>query len=181
MSYLDDYSKKVLNNEINKDSNTNHTSIAERNTVRFINNHFKDTPAYKKAIKVNLDWTEEEIEIREVGIQKSLYKTLKMYFRPYTIINKGEYIVYDNNHFLVYEFNRNSIFPKADVYLCNNYLNYKGLKNFIYGFSSDTSYGVKGVEETTTIDTIDGKLLFYAPNNKETELIYIGMRFIFRA
>ena len=104
-----------------------------------------------------------------------------MYFRPYTIINKGEYIVYDNNHFLVYEFNRNSIFPKADVYLCNNYLNYKGLKNFIYGFSSDTSYGVKGVEETTTIDTIDGKLLFYAPNNKETELIYIGMRFILRA
>lgn len=121
--------------------------------------------------------------VRNAGVEyKQSVEDRSMKFYKYYGIKQGDYITYNDDIYLIIPAidKDNPFFNTAKMTRCQTTLNYKGLANPIWFYGSNSSYGVKGVEETNTINIIDGKLCCLVQDNKDTRRIYLGMRFVLR-
>ena len=121
--------------------------------------------------------------VRNAGVEhkQSVEDREIKFYKDYGI-KQGDYITYNDDIYLIIPAidKDNPFFNTAKMTRCQTKLNYKGLKNPIWFYGSNSSYGVKGVEETNTINIIDGKIYCLVQDNEATQKIYIGMRFILR-
>lgn len=137
----------------------------------------------KESIDINEKTFNYRAIVRNAGVEhKQSVEDREMKFYKDYRINQGDYITYNDDIYLIIPAidKDNPFFNTAKITRCQTTLNYKGLKNPIWFYGSNSSYGVKGVEETNTIDTIDGKIYCLVQDNKDTQKIYIGMRFVLK-
>lgn len=172
MSYLDNYKKRLMSMG---NSIKNHRVVE---TKRKIRKYFKEDEAYKLATLIKNDGTKEELDTRITNVDRSIIEK-HIYLLPDTVVDLGNYIKYKDRTYIVYEFEDNILSPMARCYLCNNTINSSIFKEPIPAYCTNSTYGDKGVIETTYINEIDGKILLYIQNNKETKSIPLDMRFIF--
>lgn len=119
MSWLDKHRDRLeaYGNTISKEQ--------ENNTVNFVNSTFEDYPSFERVL-IN----EETYDVRVLTTKEyqttSEYNINKLMFRPYTLINRGEYVRRDNDEIWLIAFYQNDkIFPNAHVRLCNNSLKFE--------------------------------------------------------
>jgi hypothetical protein len=96
-------------------------------------------------------------------------------------IKLGDYIQYLDEIFLVntHVDKDNPAYNCTKMIMCNNTMNAKGWDKPINCFLTNSSYGDKGVLDSTFLSSIDGKMLCYIQDNETTKTIVIDMRFIF--
>ena len=174
MNYLDVYKKRVSHN------GTSVKDAYNKSTDRLLNAKFKDDNSYKlcKYRDINDCDVDSEKEVRIANNTNKIYvKYVKL--RPHDTLNIGDLLYFDDNWWVIKEFEYNLPMPKGTSYKCIQTLNYKGLLEPIPCWCDNSSYGVKGEIETTYMASVDGKIQFYVQNNKYTKCIQNGWRFIF--
>lgn len=120
--------------------------------------------------------------IRNTGVEhKEGLEVRLLDFKKELNIKQGDYITWGGYNWLIIPMidHDNPFMDSTSMTLCNNSLNYAGLKHPIPCWCNNSSYGVKGVIETNYMGQIDGKILAYAQDCPETRAIHIDMRFIF--
>lgn len=160
-------------------------------TAQFIINSFKDSPQYRK-IKVN-DIT---YDAKVVSSKDETEKAKEVFFMPYADFSKdelvhnyhcplGSIIEFDDNKWIVDDFQFNEIFPKAKLLKCNYDFRWKDEFGKVHTVPSvainATMYSI-GINTHKMISVPDGKLaitlpLYYYP---EASLIERDLRVIFR-
>lgn len=173
MRYIDVWKKKVSS------QGTNESESRLNASKEFFTREFKNDPSYRNAILQKLDLTTEEIDIRLKNVERTINEK-KILFLPDTNIEVGSYITYDDKTFLIIEFqDDNTISPYSKSKLCNQTINWKGLKDPIPCVAEDTAYNDKGEINLDYFSMVDGKLAIYVPVNEITNTIKQNMKFIF--
>jgi hypothetical protein len=85
------------------------------NTKKYINENFTDNPYYQKII-----FDGDRIDAIVNPDRDTDEKTILL--RPTDKIDKGEYIAFEKETWLVMDFNKNEVYPTLNVKLCNQYL-----------------------------------------------------------
>lgn len=103
--------ERIINGSTKSESDIN-------NSVEIYNSEFSEYPFYREIL---IDGVDGEC------IFKTTKKSteMKLYFRPYTSITKGMYILLEGDMYMVTEFVSNGIYPKAEIELCNNTLRWR--------------------------------------------------------
>jgi hypothetical protein len=124
MNYDDAYKTMLLN----RGGNVNNSDI--KNSKDSINRKFKNDPSYKLARLKKRDITidETDLDTRIVNIDTDTKKK-KLYLRPDTNVEVGDYIKYPDKTYLVLEVEDNLISPYAESKQCNKNIKwmYKGV------------------------------------------------------
>lgn len=99
-----------------------------------------------------------------------------------TLINKGSYVkdlVEDKMYIVLSNIDNHYVYKTCTLEYCNQTLNWQGLDKPISCWCDNSSYGTKGIIESSYLTEYDGKILFYAQYNDKTKLIKQDMRFLF--
>ena len=177
MTTFDDVYKSML---LKRGGNVNNSDI--RNSKDSINREFKNDPSYKLAILKKRDNNEEtELDTRIVNIDTNTKKK-KIYVRPDTNIEVGDYIKYPNKTYLTLEVEDNLISSYASATECNNTFKwmYKGTLHNACGVGTNQTKYTLGTDAIVAgIVESDSRYNIDFPNNLNCKTIGIGQRFIF--
>lgn len=173
MSYLDTYKRKL---QKQGGCISGSKSLVGKNIIAL---SFKDDPSYKRAKLIDVNLTEQEIDVRIMNVDRTTAQK-RIIFMPDTAIEVGSYIYYDGKYYLITEFqNDNVLAPYATAKFCNQTINWKGLNNPIPSVCEDTAYNDKGEISIDYFSMVDGKIAIFVPVNGLTNQISQNMRFIF--
>lgn len=173
MNYYDVWKKKILNQGNNEsDSRLN-------GSKNFVKREFKNDPSYRSAILQKLDLSKIQIDVRLKNIDRTINEK-RFIFLPDTKVEIGSYVTYDDKIFLITEFqNDNTLSPYSKAKLCNQTINWLGLREPVSCVTEDTAYNDKGEINLDYFSMVDGKVAIYVPVNEITNQIRQNMRFIF--
>lgn len=178
MNYDDAYKAMLLN----RGGNVNNSDI--KNSKDSINRKFKNDPSYKLAKLKKRDITIDEIDLdtRIVNIDTDTKKK-KLYLRPDTNVEVGDYIKYPNKTYLVLAIEENLISPYASSEECNYIIKWI-FNNKLYQkpciVTNQTKYTLGVTTPNGAIITEgDSRYEITMPYNDETKNIKTGQRFIF--
>lgn len=158
----DSYSKQIL--EENKE---------------FYNQEFKNDPSYRLATINHPTFENQEIDIRLANKSNTVLEK-RIHFRPDVELPVGTLItVNPTEQYIIMEYESNQVSPFANVYKCNQFLNRHGWDAPEPCYSTNSSYGDKGVIEGDLLSEVDGKVLHYVQDNERTRQIQIEERFVF--
>ena len=154
-----------------------------KNSKDSINRQFQNDPSYKlgKLKKRNNLNDELDLDTRLVNNDNNPLEK-KIYLRPDTNIEVGDYIIYPDITYLVLAVETNLISPRADSTKCNQFLKWMYNGNLFETqaiVTNQTKYTlgmdvlVSGIAET------DSRFQVQLPYNFITKNISIGQRFIF--
>lgn len=177
MSFNDAYKSMLLN----RGGNVNSSDI--RNSKNSINRKFKDDPSYKLATLRKRDTTilDSDLDTRIINVDTDVYKK-KIYVRPDTNIEAGDYIIYPNKTYLVLSTEDNLISPYANVEECNYILKWidnETLHEMPVLITNQTKYTLGTDVIATGISEADSRFQINMPSNTESNTINVGKRFIF--
>lgn len=172
MTYLDVWKKKMQGYGVDEDKSRLNTSKS------FVKRHFKYDPTYRSATIQKLDMTREPIDVRWKIVDNTTTKN-KIIFLPDTKIEVGSYIEYDEEIWLIREFQHKGLSPYGIAYICNQSLNWEGLGQLIPCYVEDSAYNDKGEINLDMFSMVDGKIACYVPVNELTNHIEQNMRFTF--
>jgi len=176
-SYFEVWKKKMENNG---------GSIVQariNDSKGFINRSFVDDPSYKlaKLRKKDIGIVDSDLDTRIVNNEQNPLEK-KIYARPDTSIEVGDYIVYPNITYLVLAVETNLISPRADSTKCNQLLKWM-YKNNLYSTQAivinQTKYTLGMEVLVSGISESDSRFQVKLPYNDITKNIAIGQRFIF--
>lgn len=140
---------------------------------------FKNDPSYRSAILQKLDLSKIQIDVRLKNIDRTINEK-RFIFLPDTKVEIGSYVTYDNKIFLITEFqDDNTLSPYSKAKLCNQTINWLGLREPVSCVTEDTAYNDKGEINLDYFSMVDGKVAIYVPVNDITNQIRQNMRFIF--
>lgn len=150
------------------------------NSKLTIINGFRNTPAYKLGKLIDKNLVETDLDTRIVNIDKT-NTGKKIYVLPDIKIEEGSYIKYTDKTYLIKEFEDNLLSPMCNALLCNQLLNWKGLKiTPISCYITNSSYGSKGeIHNIEQMSDFDARAVILVGINEYTKQIRNGMRFIF--
>ncbi|MGL5152639.1 MAG: hypothetical protein ACRC7N_18960 [Clostridium sp.] len=172
MSYLD-VKKRIMKNK-----GENELEARKNHTKRYIINNFKNDPSYKRAILIKPNMLKEDIDIRVTNVDKSTLEK-NIYLLPDKEVEIGSLIEYPKKTYIVMEFEENLLSPRCKALECFQTLNWHGLDKPVPCYATNSSYGTKGIVETSYLNLYEAKVLFYLPYNETTSIIKQDMRFIF--
>lgn len=165
MNYLDVYRKRVgLHGSTVREVQAN-TSIREMERV------FHQAMGY---VEATLNQS-EPIEV----ILESTTNTLVMkgMFRHQSSIKSGDYISFRDQTWIIRGVNRHLMSPQAELYFCNQVLNFRNVPEGIPCYVNNTTYGSKGtVLAGDKFLELDAKTRIYIQRNPITETLYLGKR-----
>lgn len=171
MSYLELYKKRMGGSET---SIHNVRETAAKNTA---NRNFVSAQGYFPARLHENDGESKNIDIIVRSGTSELQKYIML--RPDTTVETGAYISYNNKIYIVKEVNVDVMLPKADCYLCNQKLNFRGIEHPIPCYTNSTTYGSKGILDQDKFYELDSKTKIYIQRNIVTEKMYVGQRIMF--
>lgn len=174
MSYLDDYKTWMsLQNGTIKNSLRNAT-------IQNNNSSFADSPnhriAYLKGQPIDIRLYDEKIANNHSRFTNDYQSFL---FRPETDFPIGSYLEVDNRKFLIVDFNKHDLFPKAIGYRINHTLKWQDECN-LFEYPSVVSNRSSYKDDTWTDKSMvlaQGQYNVYVPKNEETENLKIDQRF----
>jgi hypothetical protein len=177
ISYFDVWKKKM-------ESNGGNIVQARINTSKdFFNRNFTEDPSYKLATlkKRDMNIADSNLDTRIINVDTDVYKK-KIYVRPDTKIEAGDYIVYNDKTYLALSVEDNLISPYAHTNFCNYTLKWM-IDGVLYSMpaivTNNTKYtlGIKSVSSSsiTEADGMFGAIISY---NDIAKLIPLGKRFI---
>jgi hypothetical protein len=177
ISYFDVWKKRMINDGGDIIQSRLNTS------KDFFNRNFKDDPSYKLAIlkKKNQIISDLDLDTRIVNIDTDTTKK-KIYVRPDTNIEVGDYVVYPNKTYLVLEVEDNLISPYGDCKECNHLFKwmYKGVLHTAYGIGTNQTKNILGIDSIQAgIIESDSRYNIQMSNNDNTKTIKVGQRFLF--
>lgn len=172
MSYLDLWKKKQ------QIGGKNYAEKLDTHTKSYINKQFANSNAYRKATVVNLDLSEEEIDLRITNVQKTPY-IKRFYFRPEQKVNTGMLFKFDDKVYLGIHYEYNMECPMIEAKECRQTINNEWLPFPVHCVAEDSAYNDKGQIFTDFFNLVDGKLAVYLPDNKYTKFIKQNQRYIF--
>lgn len=176
MDYVDLYKKRsTLHGK-------NYIDRLTYETEREINRDFKQAFNYYSGSITKNDLSKKDVEVH-METNRTSDKKCYFSFRPHEDVRNGDMIEITAKNgktqkWLVEKTYYNELTPKADMLLCFKTLNYKGLEELIYTWDDNSSYGVKGENDTTYLKEVDGKVQFKMQDNKYTRRIQNGWRFM---
>ena len=118
--------------------------------------------------------------VRNYGIEnKNTLEERSIIFDKSINIEQGDYVNYQNRIYLIISgIDDRTYFYSGKLTMCNQILNYRGLKQLLFAWSDNSSYGVKGESETTYTVSVDGKIQCFVQDNADSSIIQNGWRFI---
>jgi hypothetical protein len=154
-----------------------------RNSKGSINRKFKDDPSYKLAKLKKRDVTIEETDLdtRIVNIDTNTLKK-KLYLRPDTNVEVGDYIIYPDKTYLVLQVEDNLISPYAECQVCNHLFKwiYKDKIYSAYGIGTNQTKYTLGIEtKQAGITEADSRYAIDFPNNEICKTLKVGTRLLF--
>ena len=176
ISYFDVWKKRMISNGDIAQSRLN-------NSKNIFNNSFKDDPSYRlgKLKKRNNLNDETDLDTRIINNEENPLEK-KIYLRPDTNIEVGDYIIYPSIIYLVLKVENNLISPRADSTKCNQLLKWM-FKGNLYSTQSivtnQTKYTLGMDVLVSGISEADSRFQVQLPYNNITKNIAIGQRFIF--
>jgi hypothetical protein len=176
-TYFDVWKKKMINNGGNEIQSRINTS------KDFFNRNFANDPSYKLARlkKRDIAIEETDLDTRIVNIDTDTKKK-KLYLRPDTNVEVGDYIKYPNKTYLVLEVEDNLISPYAESKQCNKNIKwmYKGALYQVEGILTNANKYTLG-DSVLQVGITEGnsRYSFIVSCNKETDSIPDGQRVIF--
>ena len=191
MEFMDLYKSKV--NKRHK--NPQYNILTE--TEKFYDDNFDTAPNYRRGKISHKPFDlNEDIDIRVSNID-NVWDAKRIAFRPRKRVMLGSYINYydyiedeldrenakeEMKTALVFEMTNNQLSPYAKCKICNNTLKWKDETGTIHEmpcYLTNSSYGTKGVIDTTYIDYTDGKIACFIQDNTETRSLKLKDRFCF--
>lgn len=176
ISYFDVWKKKMENN------GGDITQSRLNDSKNFYNNNFKNDPSYKLATlkKKDINILDSDLDTRIVNVDTDVYKK-KIYVRPDTNIEAGDYIIYPNKTYLVLSVEDNLVSPYASVEECNHL--FKWITNEKYYeisaiVTNNTKYTLGVSSVSNSIIEGNGMFSVILSDNKMSSNIKIGQRFI---
>ena len=190
MSYI----TKWKNKHKSKNQNIGRLTDSEK----LFNIKFNDAPNYRNGFisHKGLELDKEEIDMRISNID-NVWDAKRIAFRPRKRVMLGSYINYydyiedeldrenakeEMKTALAFEITNNQVSPYAKCKICNNTLKWKDETGTIHEmpcYLTNSSYGTKGVIDTTYIDYTDGKIACFIQDNAETRSLKLKDRFCF--
>lgn len=177
ISYFDVWKKKM-------NSNGDNETISRLNSSKdFFNREFKNDPSYKLAkLKIkDINVPEINIDTRIVNIDTNTLKK-RIYFRPNTKVETGDYIIYPDKTYLVLEVEDNLISPYATVQFCNHL--FKWIIDGIYyeqlGIANNQTKYTEGIKNENNVGLTEVSAMFSGvlPDNQNTRTLVTDIRFI---
>lgn len=173
MSYLDIYKQElnIMGNNIKK-----HKRLASEYKM---NKYFTQDESYKLGTYIDCNLEEKEIDTRIVNIDNSTEEK-KIYLRPNMVLDKGGYIKYENDIYLIREFENNLLSPMCKCIRCNQTLMLKTWDKSLPCYITNSSYGSKGeIFNNSYVSDFDARSVIQVGMNKYISDIIEGTRFIF--
>lgn len=178
MSFNDAYKSMLLN----RGGSVNSSDI--RNSKNSINRQFKNDPSYKLATLRVKDTSIEdsELDTRIINVDTNTKKK-KIYVRPDTKFEVGDYIIYPDRTYLVLEVEDNLISPYASVEECNYILKWmvNGTCHEAWGIGTDQTKYTLGVSAQSSAGILeaDARYSILFPNDSNCKSVGVGTRFLF--
>ena len=163
--------KRMLNAESKGESMRN-------STAEIANAKFDSNPAYVKVL-----YNGEEVECL-YRHHKYLSQTIYLTFRPFFIVNKGDYVEFKGKTYIVTDFIQNEIYPKAEITFCNNTLRWKDNFENIFEFPCFISGNSLVLDDAKYSNTnryvlrSDADIHVQVQYNEYTKTIFPTQRFI---
>jgi hypothetical protein len=169
MTYFDDYKKRVQAGGQNIEDSVTKSSIS------LVNSTFADSPSYGT---VTLNGVNKEARINISDDSKEL----SLLYRPLTLSNVGDFIIFNGVNWLVFSVKNHEVYPKAVAQRCNESLKWKDSTGTIKEYkaviaSGGTSFGIDDADRIE-MNTLEGELRAYVQYNSFTKTIVATQRFI---
>lgn len=171
MSYLELYKKRMGGSEKSVHD------LRETTAKNSANRNFVSAQGYFPATLEEYGSEPRNIDIIVRSGTSELQKYILL--RPDTTVKVGGYISYNDKTYIIKEVNRDVVLPKADCYLCNQKLNFRGVERAIPCYTNSTTYGSKGILDQDKFYELDSKTKIYIQRNEITEKMFIGQRVMF--
>lgn len=173
MTYLDLYKKQLQN------MGGNIKKHRRLNSEFKMNKYFDMDESYHLGTYIDNNLGEKEIDTRIVNVDNSVDEK-KIYLRPNTVLNKGSYIKYEEDIYLIREFEKNLLSPMCKCIRCNQEIMLKGWDKPLPCYITNSSYGSKGeVFNNEYLGDFDARAVIQIGINKYVSDIIEGTRFIF--
>lgn len=175
--YFDVWKKRMIGN------GGSETQSRLNNSKSFIDRNFKNDPSYKLATlrKRDNNISDSDLDTRVVNVDTNTKKK-KIYVRPDTNIEVGDYIIYPNKTYLALEVEDNLISPYASATECNHEFKwmYKGILHKAYGIGTNQTKYTLGTDaiQAGLIES-DSRYAIDFPNDLNCKTLKVGQRLIF--
>jgi len=141
-----------------------------------VNDSFNHSPSFKKVIVNN-------IEIDSIVNQGLKDNEMKILLRPKNYLNKGEYVTFDGDTYIVRTFKNNPIYPKGTLKLCNNVVKWRNEDGSIFEYrcvvEGETYEQEKKVRLVRNITSSESEVVITVQYNEYTKKIKPQQRFVF--
>ena len=98
---------------------------------------------------------------------------------PDEVVSVGDYLRFNKRLWLIKSINTDMLSPVCKLLTCNQSLNTQWFTKPIPCHANNTTYGSKGViDNGSKFLELDAKTKLYIQKNEETDLLYLGFRFI---
>lgn len=168
MSYLDRYRKRVGQH------GTTHKEQMMNEEKEWLEEGFNDVLGHVDAFLNK----EEPIDLVIQSTTNNLTKSAML--RPSDIerVGSGAYLSFDGDTWIVRSTNKSRLSPIAELYLCNQVINFPNMEEGVPCYANSTSFGTKGIADTDKFYELDSKTRLYIQRNEITEKLYLGYRFM---
>lgn len=145
-------------------------------TFELVNREFSNSPTFN-VVKVNGIETDARILDGKTGLIKS------MLLRPKALVNVGDYVEYNSMLWLVFDFNGETISPKATLQACNEIMKWKDVNGNIVQYPTlatatrNTKFDI--TSDKMQVEMLQAGIYAYLPYNEVTKEIRTSQRFIF--
>ena len=168
MSYINRYRKRVGQH------GTSYKEIALNQQREELEYEFKNIYGHVEAVL-------NELEPIDLVIQSTTNNfTKSAMLRPSEKrVSSGAYLKFDDDFWIVRSLNKSRLSPVAELYYCNQRINFPNLKEAVPCYANSTTFGTKGVTDTDKFYELDSKTRLYIQDNEITKQLKLGYRFMF--
>lgn len=168
MGYLDRYRKRAALH------GTTYREVMMNQEVEVFERDFTDILGWRMA-QLN------EQENMDVVIQSTTNNLTKSaLLRPSDLerVGSGSYLTFDDETWIIRSINKSRLSPVAELYLCNQLINFPHAEKGVPCYANSTSFGTKGLTDTDKFYELDSKTRIYIQRNELTETLTLGYRFM---
>ena len=166
MSYLDRYRKRVSQH------GTTEYEQSVREEIHWLEQGFENIIGY---VKGTLN-KEKPFDLVVQSTTDHLTKTALIRPSDVPTIKTGDYLSFTDETWIVRSINKNRLSPVAELFLCNQTLNFPHCREGIPCYVNSTSFGTKGVVNTDKFQELDSKTRIYIQRNEVTNTLFLGCR-----